>query len=137
MSMQITLMDAYMIESLKNAGITKTEILKASKENRLEDFKEINGNFDYTLLYPLKDQLADILEKGYQIKFITKPGLMNLLKMKYNKEKGQDYKEEESALVNLRLTKAEADSVKGWLSPNWTIVRRDSTYAIQAAFKEQ
>lgn len=132
--MQITLMEAYIIETLKMKGIKNEEIIKAVKEKQVADFENINDTFDYTILYSLRDNLPDILHKGYQIKFITMPGLMNLLKMKHNKVKDRDYKQEDTALLQLNLTAEEASSIKSWLSPNWTLHRENSTYSIIPAF---
>lgn len=131
---QITLMDAYVIEILRSNGVTNEEIIKATEEKQLDHFKTINENFDYTSLYPLKEDLTCILEKGYQVKFLTMPGLMNLLKMKHNKEKEKDYELQETSLINLSLTREEREAIGKWLSPNWTIEELDGRYTIKPSY---
>jgi len=131
---QITLMDAYVIEILRSNGVTNEEIIKATEEKQLENFKEINENFDYTSLYPLKEDLRPILEKGYQVKFLTMPGLMNLLKMKHNKEKEKDYELQETSLINLSLTREEREAIEKWLSPNWIIEELNGRYTIKPTY---
>src|SRR5690625_112481 len=131
---QITLMDAYVIEILRSNGVTNEEIIKATEEKQLDNFKEINENFDYTSLYPLKEDLRPILEKGYQVKFLTMPGLMNLLKMKHNKEKEKDYELQETSLINLSLTREEREAIEKWLSPNWIIEELNGRYTIKPTY---
>src|SRR5690625_7285328 len=95
---KITLIDAYHNETLRNYQVTYDEILKAVKNKQAEKFKKYHKDFDFTLLYELQKDLKDILIKGYQVKFLTLPGLKNLLRMKYDKEEGNDYETKETSL---------------------------------------
>src|SRR5690625_7480987 len=109
---KITLIDAYHNETLRNYQVTYDEILKAVKNKQAEKFKKYHKDFDFTLLYELQKDLKDILIKGYQVKFLTLPGLKNLLRMKYDKEEGNDYETKETSLENLSLTKKELKDIK-------------------------
>jgi len=126
-------MDAYIIETLRSNGVTKEEMVQAVKTKNVDQFKEINEHFDYTGLYELED-LGDLLENGYQVKFLTLPGLTNLLKMRFQKEKDQDYVQEGNSLKGLSLSNQEKEAIEKWLSPNWALRQVGDQYTIEPAF---
>lgn len=55
------------------------------KNNEIEEFKSVDKNMDYSTLIELNESnfLGNILEEGYQVKFLTINGLTNLIRMKY------------------------------------------------------
>lgn len=127
---QITLMEAYLIEILRSNDVSKNDILQAVENKKVTKFQTYHKDFDFTLLYELQKDLKDILIKGYQVKFLTLPGLKNLLRMKYDKEEGNDYETKETSLENLSLTKKELEDIKKWLSPNWSVIEKEESYSI-------
>lgn len=132
---QLTLMEAYLIEVLRSNGITEEEIIEAVENKQVDKFKEVNENFDFNGLYNIGDQLPEILASGYQVKFLTLPGLVNLLRMKHNKEEGKDFVKEKTSITNLSLTQEEQEAINQWLSVNWTLKEADETYEIVPSFQ--
>lgn len=127
---QITLMEAYLIETLRHKGLTNDAILKHVHEKRVDELQKYHDSFDFTGLYALEDHLATILQEGYQIKFLTMPGLINLLRMKYNKELEKDYIAKETSLENLTLTTEEKSDLENWLAANWQLVENEEKFSI-------
>src|SRR5690625_7495617 len=111
---QITLMETYLIEILRSEGITNEEILTHVAERRVNEFEKYHESFDFTGLYVMEDYLAEILHEGYQVKFLTMPGLVNLLRLKYGKEHEKDYLKKKTAIEKITLYKAEKEELETW-----------------------
>ncbi|HLR72245.1 MAG TPA: hypothetical protein VK085_12560 [Pseudogracilibacillus sp.] len=118
---QITLMETYLIETLRNEGISDEDILDKVKNKEADQFEHLHKSFDFTNLYSLADNLETILNEGYQVKFLTYPGLVNLLRMKYGKEAGKDFEKKETSIEQLKLSEEEQEDLQQWLSSNWDI----------------
>ena len=73
---KISLMDAYMLETLRSKGVTNQELLESKDSNAWNEF---HPSFDFNDLLDLmeKDPAAfqTIVEDGYQVKFVTLNGL--------------------------------------------------------------
>lgn len=132
---QITLMEAYLIETLRSNGVTEKEILQAVENREIEIFQKYNENFDFTGLYSLQEDLHKLLYEGYQVKFLTMPGLMNLLRMKHNKVQEKDFIKKETSITNLTLTSDEKEEIEKWLSANWTLNQTNDTYEIVPTYQ--
>lgn len=119
---KISLMDAYMIETLKSKGVTNQELLE-SKDSKA--WNHLHNSFDFNDLLNLreKDPVAfqSILEEGYQVKFVTFNGLKNLLKLKFNKFDEVDYQTTETGIRGLHLQEEERYQLTNLLSGNWTV----------------
>ncbi|MCM3179062.1 hypothetical protein ABFV99_07540 [Cytobacillus horneckiae] len=128
-SNQLTLMEAYMIETLRNNGLSNQEILTKAKAGETESWSKINEHFDFQQLAVLANEdeqrFQSILQKGYQIKFLTYPGLQRILSMKFKLEKERDYTLTDNGLSGLKLNNAQLHEVEKILSPNWK-VQKDS-----------
>lgn len=133
---QITLMETYLIEILRSEGITNEEILTHVAEKRVNEFEKYHESFDFTGLYAMEDYLAEILHKGYQVKFLTMPGLVNLLRLKYGKEPEKDFTIKETAIENLTLDKAEKADLETWLANNWRIDEYKDTISIVPRYSQ-
>lgn len=121
---KVTLMDAYLVETLRKSGISDDEIMEKVEEGKVEEFQHVHKKFDFTLLYGLKHELQEILKDGYEIKFLTIHGLINLLEMKFKKEKGTDYEENEFVLSKLVLDEEEENRLRQMVSANWMIEKK-------------
>jgi len=119
----ITLMELYLIETLRTNGITNEEIIKKVTNGDVESFKQLNEEFDFTELFSLAKAglLEDILTKGYQVKFMTFTGLVNVLQLKFNKNEHEDYTVENFTITNLRLSEEEIATLTQMLSNNWVV----------------
>lgn len=123
---EITLMDAYLIEALKTAEVPDNEILEAVSQQKIENLKDrTGGSFDFTSFYEIEAYLPEILQNGYQVKFLTFPGLKRLLELKLEKKEDVDYTVHEFQIEGLALTSIEKVELETFLSRNWMIESTD------------
>lgn len=132
---KISLMDAYLIETLRTNDVSNEQILQIN-EASIEEWSRINENFDFTQLLPLaadQSQFQSILNDGYTIKFLTYNGLMNMLRMRFGKEADEDFVKEEQGVSGLSVDSEQLSTIKQMLSSNWTVTQEEGkeTYAIQ------
>lgn len=122
---KISLMDAYLIETLRKNGISNEEILAKLKTGNVESWQKFHEQFDFNDLLMLAnkdiDQFQKILDQGYQVKFITFNGLKNLLRMRFSKVPDRDYELTEKGIKNLHLNQKQLASLKQMLSGNWVL----------------
>lgn len=122
---KISLMDAYLIETLRSNDISNEEIVSTLKEGHIESWQELYIQFDFNELLELanKDfnQFEEILDQGYQVKFITFNGLKNLLRMRFGKKQEKDYLLMEKGIKDLVLNQEQLVSLKQMLSGNWVL----------------
>lgn len=128
---KISLMDVYLIEHLKNAGISDNEIIKEVQALNADTYQYVNDSFDFTRLHDLSDQIEKILEEGYQVKFLTFTGLVNLLRIKFKKEETADYDVNEFVVSKLSLTASELMELRQIVSPNWEIRKENEGVRIK------
>ncbi|MER2090838.1 MAG: hypothetical protein ABS920_13950, partial [Sporosarcina sp.] len=124
---RITLMDAYMIETIRGNGISDAELLSRIEQKDISPWKNVKPTFDFNELVKLYDQnpstFTSILSDGYTVKFITMKGLQNLLKMKFDKIQNRDYQLTDNGISHLKI-ESESESypaLKQMLSSNWVI----------------
>jgi hypothetical protein len=119
---KISLMDAYMIETLRSKGVTDEELIE---QKGIEVWNRLHDSFDFHDLIRLreKDPVAfqTIIEDGYQVKFVTFNGLKNLLKLKFNRMDEIDYQTTEKGVRGLYLNMEACNQLKTLLSKNWTV----------------
>lgn len=121
---RITLMEAYIIEKLKTNGVTNKELMQVNDAS-IKQWEKDYETFDFTLLQALaenEERFIAILEEGYQIKFLTMNGLINLLRLKFSKVPEKDYNRLEQGIERLRVTEEQQATLKGMLSPNWIMI---------------
>ncbi|WP_156289475.1 hypothetical protein [Oceanobacillus salinisoli] len=119
---KISLMEAYMIETLRSKGVTDQELIEGED---ISAWNRLHESFDFQDLLRLreKDPIAfqTMVEEGYQVKFVTFNGLKNLLKLKFNKMDEVDYQTTESGIRGLYLNTEERHQLTSLLSKNWTV----------------
>lgn len=121
---KISLMEAYLIETVRASGVTNEELLEQVSKKDVTPWEKLNENWDYTTLIDLHEKDADIflsvIHDGYQVKFLTINGLKNLLKMKF-KITEAEYELTEQGIENLRVDEDTLFKIKLMLSPNWKV----------------
>lgn len=129
---KITLMDAYVIETIRSKGISNEEIISKTKNEAVTDFEKFHDSFDFTILYELfsRGVLEEVLENGYKVTFLTFPGLINLLKLKFEKVENIDFIVNEYMISKLILNKKEEQDLRTFLSVNWLIEQREDGFII-------
>lgn len=120
---------AIMIERLRSQGVENSQIINALKEGNYEYLNHFgNGMPDWETLGGLynKDVEAfkNLLENGYQVRFLTKGSLMTLLRLKYGIEVEKDYVDAGEAIEGIQLSPEAIQEVKAFLALNWKL----STY---------
>src|SRR5690625_1593757 len=105
-------MEAYLIEHVRQAGITDQEIEEKVKALQADDFQEIDESFDFTLLHTIKNRIGKVLADGYEVKYLTFKGLINLLRLKFQKEEKKDYEVDDFILYNLDVTEEEFQEIQ-------------------------
>ncbi|MFC2948012.1 hypothetical protein [Virgibacillus sediminis] len=119
---KISLMDAYMIETLKRKGVTDQELLEGTD---VEAWNRLHDSFDFRNLLHLREKdplgFQRIVEEGYQVKFVTFNGLKNLLKLKFDKTEEVDYQTTDRGIKGLVLDEEERKQLTGLLSKNWIV----------------
>lgn len=133
MKKKITLMEAYLIETLRANEIEDEEIIEKVKEKKVKDFQHINEKFDFTALYDLHEQgiLEEVLKEGYEIKFLTFTGLVNLLRIKFNRHENEDFKVKDYTIEQLQLDHQELETLQQLVSSNWQITKEASGIKIK------
>ncbi|SEJ51298.1 hypothetical protein SAMN04488127_2050 [Bhargavaea ginsengi] len=122
---KLSLMEAYMVESLRSKGVSNEEIITLVEQEDTEGLKEIEPRFDYSVLVKAAQKdlasFRSALSDGYEVKFVTFNGLKNLLRMRFGKEEDRDYSVMETGIQGLRLTSSELEQFKDMLSSNWRV----------------
>lgn len=135
---KITLMEAYLIETARKAGVSNEEMLLKAERDELSSLNKLHKSFDFTELSSLANKgniFKAVLEEGYKIKFLTFPGLVNLLKLKFNKIEGEDFIQNENFISNLQVKDEELMEIKTFLSDNWVIVEQNEGIQIKPLHK--
>ncbi|WP_225743274.1 hypothetical protein [Marinilactibacillus sp. Marseille-P9653] len=129
----ISLMDAYMIETLLAKGVEKETLKQAIQEHTAEQFKKIDNSFDYAELNQAvigkEDLYQEAVENGYAISYLTIVGLKNLLRMKFGFEEDADYKAYERKIENLIVTPTELKALTKLVGKIWTVKETNRTDA--------
>lgn len=136
MTVKISLWEAYLIETLRSNGMPTVELIDHLKQENKQALTAFDDTFDYSELVDIykedPNRIEQAINLGYQVKFVTQPGVKRLLQLKFGFEEGKDFNLENNIFVNLRLTEEQLTIFKQILSPNWEIVATgDGTYHIR------
>ena len=122
---KISLPIAYMIETIRSNGVSDQEMLTQIKTGDVSPWREFNSNFDFNELVTLAEkdpsQFASIILDGYGAKFLTLPGLKNLLRLKFDIIESRDYQLTEKGITDLKVENQQLAKIKLFISKNWTI----------------
>ena len=120
---KINLMDAIMIETVRSNGISNEELIEKALNKDVDDLKNLSTDFDFERLIELAENeeiFKSIIHDGYQVSFVTRNGLKNLLKLKFQITEG-DYEQIENGYLNLEIHEDTLDSIREMISANWKI----------------
>lgn len=122
---KISLMDAYMIETIRGHEVSDQELLNQIDRKETSAWQELNPNFDFNELVKLADHdrvaFESIINNGYKVKFITLKGLQNLLQLKFNKMNERDYQLVDNGIRDLKIGERQCSELKQMLSNNWVM----------------
>ncbi len=131
----ITLHEAYMIENLRKQGVSNEELIQIDIQ-AIERWNDLDIDFDFNVLKNFaeanRDAYSSIILEGYQVKFLTLNGLINLVQLKFDKERDVDFTVHEDGISNLRLDKSRYSEMKQFLSQNWKVIEADNLIAIRS-----
>ncbi|MNO23134.1 hypothetical protein D3C76_129320 [compost metagenome] len=132
---RITSIEAYMIETLRLNGVTDQQIFSHAKQEKTDAWNEFNTNFDFRQLTILvqedEQKFQSVLQNGYQVKYLTFPGLQRLLKLKFDFESDRDYSVTEKGIYGLQLDEPTKAFVEQILSQNWKLVKDNNRISIE------
>lgn len=129
---KITLMELYLIETVRAKGLTDEMILQKIEAEDIESFQQYDERFDFTGLLTLHESgsLERILREGYEVTFLTFTGLVNILQLKFNKIENKDYVVKDYTISQLKLTDTDRKTIEQMLSPNWSLTNNDEIVTI-------
>ena len=124
-SSKISLMEAYLIETLRKNDNTNEDIIAQVETGDITSWSKSFEKFDFNELVKLAnedmEQFKKILSEGYEVKFVTFNGLKNLLRLRFRIEEEKDYELKEKGIHQLVLEQGQLAIVKQMLSKNWKI----------------
>lgn len=133
----LSLWEAYQLETLRSRGLDDSTLLTALEEKNKNTFTEIDDSFDYQELIDAAegqlDEFKEALYSGYTIKFLTKFGIKNLLKLKYGLDAEKDYSMQDNRFDHLTLNDTQLEEVRLLVSPYWHVFKEekeDTTYNV-------
>lgn len=126
----ITLMDAYMIETLFSKGIKKEDFLHTMNEKNLDKYVHFDDSFDYSELSTSVQGKESLFEEAikknqYAISYLTIGGLKNLLRIKYEFVEEKDYLLYDQKLENLTVNQKQLKEIKALVSSAWRVIETD------------
>lgn len=130
--MAISLMEAYMIETLKAHPYTYEEVVAKLEVNEIDEFKQ-DYAYDFSLLEELyknnKALFEEAFTRRYQVKYVTIKGVTELLRMKFGIEEGS-FIEIENGVTNLVADELVEQEMRYVLSTNWKVSRDGEAISI-------
>lgn len=131
--MAISMMEAYMIELLKNHPYTFEQVKHYIENGELHILTD-TYNIDVASLKVLLNEHEKEMEQAfagdYQVKFVTINGLKNLLRMRFQiSEDRYELLPEGNGLQDLQVDSITEQLIRGMLSSNWK-VERNGEYII-------
>lgn len=131
--MAISMMEAYMIELLKNHPYTFEQVkhyIENDELHILTDTYNIDAASLKVLLNENKQEMEQAFAGDYQVKFVTINGLKNLLRMRFQiNEDRYELLPEGNGLKDLQVDSITEQLIRGMLSSNWK-VERNGEYII-------
>lgn len=119
----ISLMDAYLIETVRSNGISNEELIQKTLNKDFDTWREVLPKLNTERLVELaedEETFKSIIEDGYKVKFVTMNGLKNLLKLKFQIDESK-YQQIENGILDIEISEDQLTGIKQFLSGNWNI----------------
>ncbi|MEG0472027.1 MAG: hypothetical protein RR588_06800 [Solibacillus sp.] len=131
--MAISLMEAYIIETLKAHPYTYEEVVGYLQQGNLEVFSQ-DYDYDFTLLQKLyiTDEAAfkTAYTERYTVKYVTINGLVGLLRMRFGIVDG--FTKRETSVTGIEVNAEIEEAIRYMLSSNWKVTREGAYITISA-----
>ncbi|MFY3790753.1 hypothetical protein ACOQFO_03435 [Ureibacillus sp. MALMAid1270] len=131
----INLMDAFIIETVRSNGVSNEEIIQKTLNKDVDTWREFSKDFKFERLIELaedEEAFKSIIEDGYKVSFVTRNGLKNLMRLKFQITEN-DYEQVENGYLNLEISEDQLAGIKQFISGNWNIheiERNESTVKV-------
>src|SRR5699024_5252681 len=123
MTVALTLMEAYLIETPLAKGMNKEVLLNHLQAGEADALDEFVGQFDYEDLVQAyrnkKEVITNAIQSGYKIKFVSIDGIRRLLELKFDLNAETDFKMHEDKVIGIPLKEAQFLEFENMLSSNW------------------
>lgn len=119
----INLMDAFIIETVRSNGVSNEEIIQKTLNKDVDSWREFSKDFKFERLIELaedEEAFKSIIEDGYKVSFVTRNGLKNLMRLKFQITEN-DYEQVENGYLNLEISEDQLAGIKQFISGNWNI----------------
>src|SRR5690606_11378844 len=119
----INLMDAFIIETVRSNGVSNEEIIQKTLNKDVDAWKVFSKDFKFERLIELaedEEAFKSIIENGYKVSFVTRNGLKNLMRLKFQITES-DYELVENGYLNLEISEDQLSGIKQFISGNWNI----------------
>ncbi|ATP40249.1 hypothetical protein CSE16_09445 [Solibacillus sp. R5-41] len=131
--MAISLMEAYIIETLKVHPYTYKEVVGYLQHGDLEIFSK-DYDYDFTLLQKLyttdETEFKAAYTERYTVKYVTINGLIGLLRMRFGIVDG--FTKHETSVSGIEVNAEVEEAIRFMLSSNWNVTREGNTITISA-----
>src|SRR5699024_2443585 len=99
-------------------------------------WNKLDLDFDFNILKELAEKneevFAEIISEGYQVKFLTLKGLINLIQLKFDKQQDVDFTIHVDDISHLQLDKSRYQEMKQFLSTKWKVLEEANLVTIRA-----
>ncbi|TDQ37682.1 hypothetical protein [Aureibacillus halotolerans] len=117
--------EAFMVETLRAKGLQDDVLLDALANGDTRPLEAVSDAFDFSDLVDAfkedRERITASIREEYQVKFLTKPGVTRLLKLRFGLRLGESYEETEAGVINVPLSTEQVESFQTLLSSNWTL----------------
>ena len=131
--MAISLMEAYIIETLKAHPYTYEEVVGNLQQGDLEVFSK-DYDYDFTLLQKLyttdEATFKAAYTEHYTVKYVTINGLVGLLRMRFGIADG--ITKHETSVTGIEVNAEVEEEIRYLLSSNWKVTREGAYITISA-----
>lgn len=129
MTVAITLMESYMIETLLAKGMSKSELIANIQNQDSANLNAYDDTFDYAELIAASKKepkrIEQAIQTGYTIKYISKFGINRLLQLKFGLQEGTDYRMDDAKFFGISLNEEQFNEFTTLLSAHWHIVNQE------------
>ncbi|SOC40884.1 hypothetical protein [Ureibacillus acetophenoni] len=119
----INLMDAFIIETVRSNGVSNEELIQKTLNKDVDTWKVFSKDFKFERLIELaedEEAFKSIIGEGYKVSFVTRNGLKNLMRLKFQITES-DYEQVENGYLNLEISDEQLAGIKQFISGNWNI----------------